>query len=202
MTQSKATRSKNAPYAGDLRRDLMDAAIAVVAKEDPASLSLRAVARGVGVSHAAPKNHFSDKRDLLTAIAIEGFERLGHLFAYASSGTAPDALGRLGRAYIRFSLDHPGYFRVMWRNELLHADAPRLMSAGQEVFDVFVAEVARAQTRGFKPHHDTANLAMALWTSAHGLAQLHLDGPLGDMDPRQIDEVVDGVLAVLLDEVS
>jgi AcrR family transcriptional regulator len=63
-------------YDGDLRRDLLDTALELVAREGPSAVSLRSLARRLGVSHAAPANHFPDKASLFTAIAIEGFRLL------------------------------------------------------------------------------------------------------------------------------
>ena len=80
-------------YGGDLRRDLLDAALELIAREGPSSVSLRWLARRLGVSHAAPANHFPDKAALFTAIATEGFELLGAAIT-----------GATGRAYTGFAL--------------------------------------------------------------------------------------------------
>src|SRR6266536_2800253 len=72
-----ATRRANPTYYdGDLRRELIDTALELIAREGPSTVSLRSLARGLGVSHAAPGNHFPDKAALFTAIAIEGFKLL------------------------------------------------------------------------------------------------------------------------------
>ena len=86
-------RRRNATYyAGDLRRDLLDAALQVVATEGPSAVNLRALARDIGVSHAAPANHFPDKTAVFTAIAQEGFELLGQAMA-AAADAVPAAVG-------------------------------------------------------------------------------------------------------------
>lgn len=193
------TRS-NTRYAGDLRRDLLDAALEVVRDADPAQLSLRAVARSVGVSHAAPKNHFRDKTALLTALAIEGFERLADVMdAAAAEASEPrEALELVGRAYLRFSMTCPGYFRVMWRNELLDLSDSVLESIGLRTFERLMSLTTEAQASGWAPGHPPSDLAMTLWSAVHGAAQLHLDGPLSEMDGRPADAIFEGVLRVLL----
>src|SRR5271155_5863697 len=83
------------PYHhGDLRRALMDSADAILERDGPNALSLRAVAREAGVSPAAPYHHFKDKDELLSAIAHEGFSRLKQALTKAASGE-PDPGRRL-----------------------------------------------------------------------------------------------------------
>ena len=190
----------NAPYAGDLRADLLDAAVSSIAEFGVAPLSLRAIARRLGVSHAAPKNHFADKRALLQAIAIEGFERLGEASAASLDGatSATDAMARSGRAYIEFALRNPGYFRVMWRNELLDNADPALVGAGHGVFAALVESVQAAQAEGWAIGRDPTNLATMAWAVVHGIAQLYLDGPLAEMDPRDEETVISGAIDVFI----
>src|SRR5918995_4734728 len=88
-------RRRNATYyAGDLRRDLLDAALDVVATEGPSAVNLRALARQLGVSHAAPANHFADKTAVFTAIAREGFELLGQAMDHAVTAVPAEQPGR------------------------------------------------------------------------------------------------------------
>ena len=178
----------------------MDAAIASVARDGVAQLSLRAVAREVGVSHAAPKNHFADKATLLQEIALEGFQGLGQALAAAREAerSALDGLAAGGRAYVRYSIEHPGHFRVMWRSELLAPEGAALQDMGQAVFDGLVAAVVAAQAEGWGSDQEAIDLAMLAWASVHGLAQLYLDGPLGNMDPRTVDTVVGGMVDVIV----
>lgn len=187
----KRAPSSRAPYDGDLRRALLDAALAAVATDDPANLSLRAVARQVGVSHAAPKNHFVDKTALLTAIAVEGFQKLGHqLIGAAASARHPvAALAAGGESYVDFAVRHPGYFRVMWRNELLDQDDPELDGASELALDGLRGLIEEAQATGWGEGRQVEELAVLAWAAVHGLAQLYLDGPL--------EALVDDDIAVL-----
>ena len=178
MATDQATR--RAPYDGDLRRDLLDAAIAFVAANDPADLSLRSIAREVGVSHAAPKNHFADKTALLTAIAIEGFDRLAQalLLAIAETDGPNEAMLAGGMNYVTFSIENPGYFRVMWRNELLDQEDEQLLASGEMALDGLRRLVEDAQTTGWAADRSSTDVAVLAWAAVHGLAQLYLDGPL------------------------
>lgn len=185
-------------YGGDLRRDLLDAALDVIRDDGPSGLSLRAVARRVGVSHAAPKHHFADKAALFTAIATEGFEQLGGVLreAMTSTGDPVDAFRRAGVAYVRYAVDHPAHFRVMWRNDL-HMDDAELEAAGQRAFDALVGGAERAQAAGWAAGVSAQDVAVVAWSSVHGLAQLSLDGPLPEMDGRGVDALSEVVAAAL-----
>lgn len=188
-------------YDGDLRRDLLDAALDVIVAEGPSALSLRAVARRVGVSHAAPKNHFPDKAALFTAIAVEGFEGLGGALRAAAVGADDpvSAVQASGAAYVDFAVSHPGHFRVMWRSDLLGDDDRVLQHAGERAFNALVGIAARARSVGWAEGFTPEDVAAVAWSTVHGLAQLWLDGPLGDMDGRRIDDLTDRVTRSLVE---
>ena len=88
----------------------------MVTEEQDWAFSLRELARRAGVSHNAPYNHFPEKRDLLAAIAAEGFERLrnGMLVATADIPEPDAALVESGRAYVRLGLENPALYRLMF----------------------------------------------------------------------------------------
>jgi AcrR family transcriptional regulator len=113
-------------HHGDLRRAMTAAAATAVAERGPAGLSLRELARIAGVSHAAPAHHFGDKAGVLTAVATEGYT----LLADALNDAGDDLLAA-GLAYVRFAVDHPGHFAVMFDRSLLHADDAGLRAAEQ-----------------------------------------------------------------------
>ena len=159
------------PYHhGDLRRALLDAALAEIAERGPGQVSLREVARTVGVSHAAPRHHFGDKRGLLTAIAVEGFELLAVELGEAWQSTR--SFLEVGVAYVRFALAHRAHFDVMFRPELLRDDDPALDAARRVTGDLLygpVTTLARAESGA-----DPRTPAIAAWSLVHGLATLWL----------------------------
>src|SRR5947208_17140860 len=103
-------------HHGNLRRVLIDCALAAIAERGAANLSLRDLARRAGVSHAAPAHHFGDKRGLLTAVAAEGYRRLAGLLG-PTDATTP-GLAEVGVAYVRFAVEERPYFDVMFRPDL------------------------------------------------------------------------------------
>src|SRR3954471_15014081 len=174
-------------HHGDLRRAVLDAALEVIGTAGPGAISLRDLARRAGVSHAAPAHHFRDKAGLLTAIAVEGNEMLADSLAAA---LAEDRTGLidLGVRYVRFALDHPAHFEVMYRPDLYHRDAPELVAA-RERTGRLLRETVRAvpeEARG----PDAGLAQLAAWSAAHGFANLvrggNLEREIGDKDPEDV----------------
>jgi AcrR family transcriptional regulator len=201
------SRRNRTYYAGDLRRDLLDAALAVVASDGPAAVNLRALARELGVSHAAPANHFADKTAVFTAIAREGFELLGKAMTQAVAAVPADQPGRArvgatGQAYLRFALEHRSHFEVMWRTDLCRRDEPALQIAADATFDQLVDAVRAAQADGWAVGADERSVAYLAWSAVHGLAVLWLNGPLQGLDDRSFDEVAGAVSTLLNDSLA
>jgi AcrR family transcriptional regulator len=174
--------SKPGPYHhGDLRRALLTAAAEVIAEQGPSHLSLRDVARRAGVSHAAPAHHFHDKAGVLTALAAEGYDRLGAALEDALA-VRPLDLKELGVAYLRFAADHPAHFEVMFRPDLYHRDDPNLLAARARTGELLRAglDAVPRSRRG----HDQDMAGLAAWLLAHGFASLWRSGSL--------DAIVDG----------
>jgi AcrR family transcriptional regulator len=197
-----ATRQANPTYyGGDLRRDLLDAALEVIASEGPSAVSLRSLARRLGVSHAAPANHFPDKAALFTAIAVEGFTLLGEAMAGAVAELGPDATAgqrfrAAGRAYTGFALAHPAHFAVMWQRDLLHPDDPELAAAGDATFELLLGGVRDVQAEGWAAGAEPQTVAWLAWSVVHGLAALWLGGSL-QRSQRPFDEIAGEVASLL-----
>jgi len=164
------------PYHhGDLKNALLDAARAILEEESLAELSLRAVARRAGVSHAAPYRHFPSHEALLAELAIEGFAELRAeiLAAAARPSAESDRVADLGAAYMRFVARRPALTRLMFGPQLPNRDAfPALGKAADAVGE----EIGNAL-------HDSA-LGLAVWASVHGLAMLILENVI-DLGQRR-----------------
>jgi AcrR family transcriptional regulator len=186
-------------HHGDLRRTLIAAALEVIATSGPGQLSLRALARSAGVSHAAPAHHFGDKSGVFTAIATEGFELLYESQLRTSEGRDPtETLLPLAVNYVLFAIEHPSHYEVMWREDLYDRTAPALVAARQRVFEVFYQSVASA-TGDLEPREFRGAVAAA-WSIVHGFATLWLGGNLTELlgtDPASAgDEVARGLVVV------
>jgi AcrR family transcriptional regulator len=197
-------RQPDGYHHGDLRRALLAAAFQVLAEHGLDGLTLREVARRAGVSHAAPYHHFADKAALLAALVEAGFADLTLALqaAFASPGPNLDRFARVGVAYVRFAMDHPATFRLLFRPELRTA-AERLAPAevgetGRAAYGVLFEAVHACLATG-EVAGDAESLALTAWCVVHGLATLLLDGPLRDqLDPiAQAEALARRVTAVL-----
>ena len=159
----------------------MEAALDLVEEQGVAALTLREVARRVDVTHAAPYRHFKSKSALLAALAEEGFKRLHTTLGEVRRGTCvSDRLTATGVAYLRFALDHPAHYRVMFGSEPEAARSTALRAAARDV----MAELqALSSERSGPDDRDGTQWAASLWAQWHGLALLHLGGWL-DLHPR------------------
>lgn len=178
----------NASYHhGDLRRALIEAAVAAMGEDGLGTLSLRAVAKRTGVSHAAPAHHFGDKAGLLTAVAVEGHGRFADALERAWQTTGDFV--EVGAAYVRFAIDHRPYFEIMFRPELLHTDDPELERASRRSREMLHRGTdGPAGPEEAASGHNTA--ALAAWSVVHGFAELLL---AGNLDPA-IGDDPEGVL--------
>ena len=186
---------KAAYHHGDLRRALLDAALAQIEDEGVAALSLREVARRAGVTHQAPYHHFADRAALLGALAAEGFSLLLRSMQTAQAAVKAGARARLvaaGKGYIDFALAHPGHFRLMFRPEL-HEGAQ--VPEGGAAYQVLVDSVEAAQAVGEVPAGPPGALVTLCWSVVHGFALLWLDSQLSAAASRK--EAQAGTLAML-----
>src|SRR5271165_6744016 len=103
-------------HHGNLKEELLSAALQLIGEVGPRAFTLRAVARQAKVSHNAPYRHFRDKDELLAAVAGEGFDQLAEsmITAAAPASNALEALELSGLGYVRFALDWPEHFSAMF----------------------------------------------------------------------------------------
>lgn len=170
-------------HHGDLRRALLQGALELLAEGGPATLTLRAVARRAGVSEAAPYRHFADKREMLAAVAEEGFVALERA-CMAAIGD-PDGVDPVegfllrGLAYVRFAVDNPAHYRVMFGPEIPDKRAYEgLHRASMAAYEALRSTVRRCVEAGLFPEDELESRAMRAWGLVHGLTSLFLDGQL------------------------
>jgi len=166
-------------HHGDLRRALIDTALAMVTEEGAWNFTLREVARRAGVSHAAPYNHFEDKSALLAEVAVLGFESLRQTMETAARGqprSARQAFAAIGAAYVRFGVEHPAHYRLMFGAELAEkARNSTLQAASDATFAVLTGVLERGQASGQVRRGAVRDQALAAWSLVHGLTTLLID---------------------------
>jgi AcrR family transcriptional regulator len=186
------------PYHhGNLRHALLHAAERTVRERGVQDLSLRELAREVGVSHGAPRRHFPDRQALLDALAESGFERLGRELRAAVDAAGDDFEARLratGAAYIRFATEDPALLELMFAGKH-RDDAAALQEAAERAFDVMLELILRGQAEGRLEPGDPERVGLVLFAAIQGIASLLASGMLL---PEQLDELLDDSIARFL----
>jgi AcrR family transcriptional regulator len=197
-----------APYHhGDLHDALLGAAERVLEREGLPGLTLRAVAREAGVSHAAPTHHFGDLTGLLSELAAIGFRRFNAaMIAASNSETLPvmKAMAR-AKAYVAYAQARPGMYGLMFRTERLDMSRPSLHEAAGASFEGLASAVGAGRNEkltGDALEALTLDQAAAIaraWSLVHGFTTLLLDGRLQDILHRLpegtgVDQLLDAML--------
>jgi AcrR family transcriptional regulator len=187
------------PYHhGNLREALLAAAERALETTGAQDLSLRELAREVGVSHAAPRRHFPDKQALLDALAQSGWEQLGTTLAAAIEAAGPDFDARLlgiARAYVAFATAHPALVELMFASKHQAGAPPELAEASERAFAPALAAVADGQAAGAVVPGDPERVAIVALASLQGLVALANNGMVGD---APLDDLLEDALQRLL----
>ena len=190
------------PYHhGDLRTALIAEAAAMIAESGAGSVTMRALGRRLEVSRAAAYRHFADKGALMVAVAAAGFARLQGLLAAIdadSPADSPHRLPRMGEAYVRFALENPAYYRLMYgREALARVDVPELREAANALFDGLVGIFLMQQRAGVIRRQDPRAQAYVAWGAVHGLASLLIDGQI--LTAVDVDRLIQQMGATLME---
>jgi AcrR family transcriptional regulator len=182
---ARKRKSAEAPpyHHGDLREALLQAAERVLKRDGLAGLTLRAVAREAGVSHAAPTHHFGDLTGLVSELAAIGFRRFGMAMAAAgAAATTPMEKGLASaRAYVAYARGNPDMYGLMFRTERLDMTRPSLRQAADASFAGFAGAIGAHRHEQISTEALTLQQAGALtlaWSMVHGFTTLLLDGRL------------------------
>ena len=186
----RAGANDDAPYHhGALRDALLKAAERVLERDGLAGLTLRAVAREAGVSHAAPTHHFGDLTGLASELAAIGFRQFNAtMVAARATGTAPSERAMAGaRAYVAYAQAHPGMYGLMFRSERLDYSRPSLHEAAETSFAGLAGSIGANRNEEIAKNALTLDQAAAIaraWSLVHGFTMLLLDHRLSDILER------------------
>jgi len=191
-------------HHGDLARALLDEAGRALREGGPDALSLRALARALGVDAAAPYRHYASKEALLAELAREGFAALARVMeeAWARGGEPRLRFRRLGEVYVLFALEDGARFRLMFGPLGVGPGAlprePGVGASGRTPYALLEAGLAALGEAGLA-RTPVRRHVLPAWSAVHGLALLLVDGPLRGTPPaqarRQARAVCDVVLA-------
>jgi AcrR family transcriptional regulator len=166
-------------HHGDLKNALVQAGIEILNEEGIGALSLRKVAGRAGVSHSAPYAHFKDKQAMIAAISTEGFQQLYQRInrvAEANQDEPARLLFETAYAYVRFALDAPASFKVMFSGILeQEKDHPDFVKISKQSFERLVELASRCQAAGLLHSGPPELQALSLWSLVHGFTALLLE---------------------------
>jgi len=190
------------PYHhGKLREALLETAVLHLREEGIEKLSLRAMARELGVSQTAPYRHFSDKNALLTALATDGFAVLKTEMESAIKGCPDDASAALqasGIAYVRFARANPERYQLMFGPGIVERQRYSELTASSDAsFKVLLDAVALAQAEGAFAGKPTMMVAHTAWALVHGLSTLvngHLQWVMSEAELEMQIHLATGIL--------
>lgn len=176
MRWSKSGRGERGYHHGNLREDLVRAALDLIKEKGPAGFTFADAARWAGVSPAAPYRHFRDRDELLADVARRGYEEFAEALSKAWDGGKPDfhaAFDRVGKAYLAFARKEPAYYAAMFEAGVSPAANAALKDAADRAFSVLreaaEALVARMPAKGRPP---ALMVALHIWSTTHGIASL------------------------------
>ena len=195
------TNQRTPYHHGDLRTALLAEAVTMIADGGLESMTMRAISARLGVSRAAPYRHFPDKSALLVAVAAAGFERLTARLQSTDAGAPRSGMGRfqrMGEEYVRFALENPAHYRLMYGKEALtREEVPELRQAGEDLLALLVGVIRAHQRDGQIKRGDAEALAFVAWSGVHGLASLFIEGQIGPAN--DVDELIRQTTRTLLD---
>lgn len=192
-------------HHGDLRRALIAAGRAALEEIGPRELSLRSVAKAVGVSEAAPSRHFAGKEGLLASIAAEGFGELAQrrsVIAQGGAGAEDQVRAMMGE-YIRFAQTQPGLFDLMIGPRIIQPEIhPELRDATSASFRLFAEAVCALGRACGWPAPSLNLLVHAAWAVEHGLATLLVSAraPVAQW-PVAVEDMIDFSMSLFLERV-
>ncbi|MBW7963389.1 TetR/AcrR family transcriptional regulator [Bradyrhizobium sp. BR 10261] len=184
-----AAKTETPYHHGALREALLQAAERVLERDGLGGLTLRAVAREAGVSHAAPTHHFGDLTGLVSELAAIGFRQFNAAMASAcDTATSPleRALAR-PKAYVAYAQAHPGMYGLMFRTERLDYSRPSLHEAAESSFAGLANAISAMRQEPISGNALTIDQGAAIvraWSMVHGFTMLLLDGRLEDILER------------------
>jgi AcrR family transcriptional regulator len=173
-------------HHGALHDALLKTAEKVLERDGLQGLTLRAVAREAGVSHAAPTHHFGDLTGLVSELAAIGFRQFNAAMMEARSmpGSALDKAMASAKAYVAYARAHPGMYGLMFRTERLDMTRPSLHEAAHASFAGLAGAIGASRHEQIAAEALSLDQAAAIaraWSLVHGFTMLLLDGRLTDI---------------------
>jgi AcrR family transcriptional regulator len=179
--KAAANKKRSAPYHhGNLKQALIDATVALIMQNGAANVTVAQAAKQAGVSSGAPFRHFSDRKALMTAVALDAMELFkGEISKAMEEMGNHDALakfGAIGQAFIRWSFHHPAHFEIISTRSLIDFDNSSLRENNDGIRTLMGSLLTQASEQGLLKRDDIANLGIEARALVYGLARMYIDG--------------------------
>ena len=162
--------------AARTRQAILDAARELITERGAYNLSLREIARRIEYSPAGLYEYFRSKDDIIAAVVEDGFARFAnYLFSVPHTLSSADYLPELGLAYVRFAVQNPQHFMLIFNTISIHGEGERGIYISEGTFQTLINGLQRAQEAGhIHASHDLQLLSYGAWSLVHGMATLQL----------------------------
>lgn len=176
MKRQPLAKTSEATRRRDLKEACVGEAMAIIASNGVESLSLREVARRLGVSHQAPYKHFPSRDHILADIVARAFADFArHLDAHPKSDDPDSDMGQMGQAYLAYATGHPLEYRLMFGTPLPDASQhPEMMRQARHAFALLCDGLRRKSAKAGQQRldHEIVLDALFIWSGLHGLASI------------------------------
>jgi AcrR family transcriptional regulator len=203
MSWSKHRGGSGGYHHGNLKEALVRAALELIAEKGPAGFTFAEAARWAGVSPAAPYRHFRDRDELLSNVALRGFETFAAALARAWDDGRPDAwtaFDRVGKAYLEFARAEPAYYSAMFEAGIPLDASPELRDASERAFAVLRgATETLVSTMPAATRPPVLMMSLHVWALSHGVASLFGRGDAARRKlPMSPEELLEAAVLIYL----
>ncbi|MBE9214777.1 TetR/AcrR family transcriptional regulator [Plectonema cf. radiosum LEGE 06105] len=188
-------KSRARYHHGNLREELLRATGELLETKGLEAISMRAIARHIGVSHGAPANHFANKEALMTAYVAQAFEDAVQSVENACQQVGDDLEKRflaVGQAIVNFAIKNPNTFKLMIRSEWFDSKQVDVAIPRRKMFDILLNHIEAMDLVNGAPAQSAQTRAIAAWAMIQGYASLRIEGVLvagkdeKTGDPREV----------------
>jgi AcrR family transcriptional regulator len=178
-------------HHGNLRQALLEATVRLIEIQGLDQVSVRAVAKMVGVSPGAPFRHFQTRTALLTAVAEQAMDRLraeiDQALAAAASENALMRYRALGIGFFTWALGNPVHFQVISTRAVIDFEGSSLRARNDEIRAVMTGMMRDARAAGLLRQGDPVRYAVAGRALGYGLARMYIDGQFPSWDVEELN---------------